>query len=207
MGGTGACQAGANVQGLISSVNARADGTIGVSYFDMHSNTVDPATLLIDYWLATSRDGVNWTDRRITAAFDLVSAPIARGYFLGDYMGLTSAGSNFFPLYVRTNSGNLTNRNDVFVTPVNVPTGTTGASIAVRVAEFSAPIVSAQFQQRVQENIVRKLEQRVPGWARMAGCAKTVHRHCKQKSKNLQPTALERRLRQNRPERHASAGV
>ncbi len=159
--------ADANVQGLIPSVNARADGTIGVSYFDMRSNTADPATLPVDYWLATSRDGVNWSERRITAAFDLAAAPIARGYFLGDYMGLVSAGANFYPLYVRTNSGNPGNRNDVFITPVNVQVGVAVTSVEVRVPEFSAPTVSAEFQQRVHENILRKIEQRVPGWARV----------------------------------------
>lgn len=158
-----------SVQGLIPSVNARADGTVGVSYFDMRSNTADPATLLTDYWLATSRDGVNWTDRRISAAFDLATAPVARGFFLGDYMGLTSAGANFFPLYVRTNSGNLANRNDVFMTPVNVPTGTAETSIAMRAEVQAETVVSAAFQQRVHDNIVRKLEQRTPGWAKMHG--------------------------------------
>ena len=158
--------ADASVQGLIPSMNARADGTVGISYFDMRSNTADPATLLTDYWLATSRNGVNWTDRRISAAFDLATAPVARGYFLGDYMGLTSAGANFFPFYVRTNSGNLANRTDVFMTPVNVPTGTAETSISVRAEVHAETVVSAAFQQRVHDNIVRKLEQRTPGFAK-----------------------------------------
>ena len=161
--------ADASVQGLIPSVNARADGTIGVSYFDMRSNTVDPTTLLTDYWLATSRDGVNWTDRRISAPFDLTLAPVARGYFLGDYMGLTSAGANFYPLYVRTNNANVANRNDVFMTPIYVPIGTTDAGAAVGAADFVETMVSPAFQQRVHENIVRQMERRVPGWAKLRG--------------------------------------
>ena len=161
--------ADASVQGLIPSVNARADGTIGVSYFDMRSNTADPATLLTDYWLATSRDGVNWTDRRISAAFDMATAPIARGYFLGDYMGLVSAGSNFYPFYVRTNNGNIANRNDVFMTPINVPLGTTVASVSLRSADATEPAISAALQRQVSDNIVQKMEQRVPGWSRLKG--------------------------------------
>ena len=164
----------ANVQALVPSVNARADGTIGVSYFDMRSNTADPASLLTDYWLATSRDGVNWTDRRISDAFDLATAPVARGFFLGDYMGLASAGSTFYPLYVRTNSGNLTNRNDVFMTPVIVPIGTALASVAASAADVSASAVSLEFQQRIHENIARKLEQRVPGWAARQATGKSM---------------------------------
>ena len=161
--------ADAGVQGLIPSVAARNDGTIGVSYFDMRGNTADPATLLTDYWLATSRDGVNWTDRHIGAQFDLATAPIARGFFLGDYMGLASAGANFYPFYVRTNSANLTNRNDVFMTPINVPIGSAEASRALRATEAPTTAVSAAFAQRVHDNIVRQMEQRVPGWARRRG--------------------------------------
>ena len=161
--------ADASVQGLIPGISARADGTIGISYFDMRSNTPDPATLLTDYWLATSRDGINWTDRRISAAFDLAVAPVARGYFLGDYMGLANAGNNFYPLYVRTNSSNLVNRNDVFLTTINVPVGTTDAIASVRTADVSATVVSAEHKRRIHENIVQKMEQRVPGWAKMRG--------------------------------------
>lgn len=39
-------------------------------------------------------------------SFDIAIAPVApasRGYFLGDYEGLTSAGSTFLALYVVTN--------------------------------------------------------------------------------------------------------
>ena len=82
-------------------------------------------------------------------------------------MGLVSAGANFYALFVRTNNGNLANRNDVFMTPVNVPIGTTTASISVRAEDFSAQVVSAAFQQRVHDNIVRKMEQRVPGFTKL----------------------------------------
>lgn len=157
------------VQGLIPTVNARADGMIGVSYFDMRSNTVDPTTLLTDYWLATSRDGVNWTDRRIAAAFDLSVAPVARGFFLGDYMGLVSAGSNFYPFYTRTNNGNTANRNDVFMTPINVPTSSAQASVSARAEAPFATGISAEFAQRVHENIARQMERRVPGFSKMRG--------------------------------------
>lgn len=39
-------------------------------------------------------------EARLTeASFDLAKAPVARGYFLGDYMGLTVAGSRAIPLF------------------------------------------------------------------------------------------------------------
>lgn len=161
----------ASVQGLIPSISARADGTIGVSYFDMRSNTADPATLPIDFWLATSRDGVNWTDQRIAPAFDLAAAPIARGYFLGDYMGLTSDGANFYPFYVRTNSGNPANQTDVYMTPVKLAKGAVSAAVAASAADVSVTPMAAEFQRRVHDNINQKIAQRVPGWMR----AKALH--------------------------------
>ena len=158
------------VQALIGTVNARADGTVGVSYFDMRANTINPATLLLDHWLATSRDTAVWSQRRITAeAFDLALAPVARGYFLGDYMALGSSGTAFFPFYVRTNN-DLANRTDVFITPITVPTGSTETSVSLRTVEGAASFApSVEHRQRVHANIVRGMERRVPGWARMRG--------------------------------------
>ncbi len=163
-------------QALTPTVHARTDGTLGITYFDMRNNTADAATLPIDYWLATSRDGVTWIDRRITtASFELGLAPFARGLFLGDYMGLVSNGANFYPLYVRT-TGDLTNRNDVFMTPMAVAVGTletaksaearSGVSSADNVAPF---IPTAAHRQSVHDNIVRAMERRAPGWARLRG--------------------------------------
>ena len=162
--------ADAGVQALIGSVNARADGIIGVSYFDMRANTSNPATLLVDHWLATSRDAGAWTDRRITAAaFDLAMAPVARGYFLGDYMGLASNGTTFYPFYVRTNN-DLANRTDVFITPTVVTAGSAEASVNLRLAgDIASFTPSEEHRRRVHANIVRGMEQRVPGWARTRG--------------------------------------
>ena len=51
-------------------------------------------------------------------AFDLATAPFSRGLFLGDYQALTSANNVFVSVYVRTNSGDTANRNDVFAVPM-----------------------------------------------------------------------------------------
>jgi hypothetical protein len=42
------------------------------------------------------------------------TAPIARGYFLGDYEGLANIGNRFVSFAVMANSGNFSNRTDVF---------------------------------------------------------------------------------------------
>ena len=51
------------------------------------------------------------------------TAPDARGFFVGDYEGLTSAGGRFLPVFVTANSGNLANRTDVFSTAVRATAG------------------------------------------------------------------------------------
>jgi hypothetical protein len=46
----------------------------------------------------------------------MLTAPFARGFFVGDYEGLATVGATFRPLFVQANSGNTANRSDVFST-------------------------------------------------------------------------------------------
>lgn len=101
------------VQAFTPSVHVRRDGSVGVTYYDLRSNTADPATLPTDLWLTRSPDGNTWRESRVTAPFDLSTAPFAGGLFLGDYQGLASIGPVFVPFFVKT-TGDLNNRNDVF---------------------------------------------------------------------------------------------
>ncbi len=105
-------------------VQALADGTVGVTYFDLRDNTADRATLPAGLWLARSSDGVTWTEARLAGPFDLATAPNAGGLFLGDYMGLAGSGPAFLSLYVRT-TGDPVNRSDVFF--VRAQTGSAAA--------------------------------------------------------------------------------
>lgn len=101
------------VQAFTPSIHFRRDGSIGISYYDLRSNTADAATLPTDLWLTRSKDGLTWREGRITKTFDLATAPVAGGYFLGDYQGLTSIGPIFVPFFAKT-TGDPANRNDVF---------------------------------------------------------------------------------------------
>lgn len=96
-------------------VHVRADSVIGVSYFDFRSNTASSATLLTDYWLATTTDGVTFTETHVTGPFDLGLAPNADGLFLGDYQALTSSGAEFRPFFVKTTTAGAANRTDVYI--------------------------------------------------------------------------------------------
>lgn len=150
-----------SVPAFIPTVHVRADGLVGVSYFDFRSNTADPSTLPTDYWLARSRDGVTWSESRIGAVFDFFHAPnTPRGYFIGDYMALTSAGNQFIAFYVRAN-GDTANSTDVFATPITVAAN---ALVSKRAATEPAPAISDELRARVGKRNSEIFARRVPGW-------------------------------------------
>jgi hypothetical protein len=115
------------VAAFTPAVHVAADGTVGVTYYDFRNNTPAPG-LPTDYFLVQSEtpsDPLSWAETRVTStSFDMETAPITRGYFLGDYEGLTSvqdeSGTNkFIPIFVQTNLGNTANRTDVFMASIN----------------------------------------------------------------------------------------
>jgi hypothetical protein len=141
-------------------VHVREDGVIGVTYYDLRSNTADTATLPADFWLARSSDGVNWTETRVSGAFNLATAPFAGGYFLGDYTGLVSAGTTFVPFYAKT-TGNASSLNDIFVARVGA-----GASALEKhsypAVEMPQADPGAEFWEAVARGAARALQRRLP---------------------------------------------
>jgi hypothetical protein len=87
-------------QAFTPEVEVAADGTVGVTYYDFRNN--DPATpaLETDTWFTRSTDGgATWSEERVTpTSFDMRTAPVARGFFTGDYEGLTALGGDFWSL-------------------------------------------------------------------------------------------------------------
>jgi hypothetical protein len=108
-----------DVQAFTPAVEALADGTIGVTHYDLRFNTPDPATLPTDYWFLHSHDGgTTWTETRATdASFDQKLAPDAGGLFLGDYIGLSKAGSQFLSLFTKTEATDPASEFVVSLTP------------------------------------------------------------------------------------------
>ncbi len=124
-------------QAFTGSVDVDEHGNVGVTYYDFTADDPSGGPLATDYWFTSSRDGgATFSPRqRLTdRSFDMRTAPDARGFFVGDYEGLTSAGGRFLPVFVTANSGNLANRTDVFSTAVRA---TAGAK-STRVARVSA---------------------------------------------------------------------
>ncbi|HEX4885198.1 MAG TPA: sialidase family protein [Casimicrobiaceae bacterium] len=154
------------VQAFVPTVAIRADGTLGVTYFDFRSNTADPSTLPTEFWLAQSADGTNWTERRITGPFDLRAAPNANGLFIGDYMGLAARGNAFVSFYSATNA-DPNNRTDVHVAVVE-PEGQgqakSDATGAYRAAITGPGSVDDAFAAKIDNAVRAAMQRRIPGW-------------------------------------------
>ena len=98
-----------NRQAFLPSVQVSDNGTIGVSYYDFRLNDPAPGAAT-DHWFTwchpQASDCANparWReDLRLTdASFDVLQAPVAEGLFLGDYVGLASAGADFLALFTQ----------------------------------------------------------------------------------------------------------
>lgn len=144
-----------NVPAFTPTIHIKPDGVIGVSYYDLRSNTSDPNTLLTDYWLARSHNGITWEESRVSEPFDLATAPNARGYFLGDYQGLTSVNNIFIPFFVKANSGDFSNRTDVFSAPAIFKPNS-----KLYIASSAVAKANSSSKWRVHENILRVKQQR-----------------------------------------------
>jgi hypothetical protein len=150
-------------QALLPAVSVRPDGVIGVLYYDMRNDTADPATLFVDTWLATSSDGVTWSERHVAGPLDLNTAPVAEsGLFIGDYQGLASTSGEFAAFFARTNA-DLVNRTDIFGAVLRATT--TQAKSAYRAAAAPPLAMTADLQERLQQSIHRTLRSRLVGGA------------------------------------------
>ncbi|MEO9135044.1 MAG: hypothetical protein ABI316_00375 [Casimicrobiaceae bacterium] len=153
------------VQALLPAVTVREDGTIGVLYYDMRSDTTDAATLLVDLWLTTSKDGETWSERHVAGPFDFNQAPVVEGgLFVGDYQGLSSANGEFVPFFVQTNN-DTNNRTDVVASVFrSIGAGAFAAAKSTYRARQAAPLpMTSEWQARIDESAWKTLRQRLGG--------------------------------------------
>jgi len=104
--GTPSSSVPGNMQAFTPSVDVAADGTIAVTYYDFRNND-SGMDLKTDYFVihchpsAGCTSSGNWGNeiRLTSTSFDLRQAPFARGFFVGDYEGLASNGSDFVAFF------------------------------------------------------------------------------------------------------------
>jgi hypothetical protein len=98
-----------NQQAFTPMIAVSNDSTVAVSYDDFRNNTADGgATTPTDAWVVhchgatedcTSSSSWDEEIRTTDTSFDSRQAPVARGFFLGDYAGLGTDGASFFPFF------------------------------------------------------------------------------------------------------------
>jgi len=97
-------------QAFIPAVVATGDGkSVVVTYYDFRNDTNTPAgfegTDYFAIFCLTASDcsnPANWgNEQKLTeASFNILDAPVARGHFLGDYMGLAASGpTTVYPVF------------------------------------------------------------------------------------------------------------
>jgi hypothetical protein len=94
-------------QVFVPSVEVAANGKLVVTYYDFRFDR-DDGREATDYWAVfcdpgreNCRQSANWGDeaRLTNRSFNMLDAPIAGGYFLGDYMGLVAANNVVHPVF------------------------------------------------------------------------------------------------------------
>lgn len=110
-----ALHAGPNQDAFLPMVTVTDDNRVGVLYYDFRNDVLDDAPLSTDTFLAVFEETISDTggstsigldfqeEIQLTdTSFDMRKAPIAGGYFLGDYSGLQAIGSTLHSAFVTT---------------------------------------------------------------------------------------------------------
>ena len=80
-----------STEAFTPAIRVDKDGRIAINYYDFRNDDAS-APLTTDYWSIASTDGgANWSESHISGPFDQRTAAVARGFFLGDYSGLSGA--------------------------------------------------------------------------------------------------------------------
>ncbi|HEV2259225.1 MAG TPA: sialidase family protein [Streptosporangiaceae bacterium] len=104
------------------TVAVNSAGVVGVTYYDLRNLPAgDTTTLPTDYWFTASSDqGKTFSaSLRITpTSFDMLTAPNAGGFFVGDYEALGVNGTAFMPFFVQAEPASTTPPTDVFTNSI-----------------------------------------------------------------------------------------
>jgi hypothetical protein len=106
---------------FVPSIAVNTRGQLALTYYDFSPDTTAGRPLDTSYWITFSSDsGQSWTDRKqVAPPFDMRTAPVSGGFFLGEYQGLEAAGRAFTIVATLANSGSLTNRTDIYARTIS----------------------------------------------------------------------------------------
>jgi hypothetical protein len=98
----------AEVQAFLPVVAVNVQGIVGVLFYDWRNDVLGDAELSTDVWLSLFDADLNYLgERRLTPqSFDMRQMVItgSRGYFPGDYVGLSSANTDFVAAFTVANN-------------------------------------------------------------------------------------------------------
>ena len=82
-------------QSFNHAITVANDGELAALYYDTARNAAGPADgIPTDVYIRHSGDrGITWSTPQKIKSYDFANAPIARGYFVGDYQGLEARGA------------------------------------------------------------------------------------------------------------------
>jgi hypothetical protein len=101
------------------TVAVNSAGVVGVTYYDLRNLPAgDTTTLPTDYFFTSSTDNFATSLRITPTSFDLLTAPNAGGFFVGDYEALGVNGTAFVPFFVQAEPASTTPPTDVFTNSV-----------------------------------------------------------------------------------------
>jgi hypothetical protein len=86
-----------------------------VSYYDVREFRSQTDTLPADVWLVKLHPGGNRRigEWKLSGPFDMMTAPLVGGAFLGDYEGLAVSGNRFAAFLAAANDGDIHGRTDI----------------------------------------------------------------------------------------------
>jgi hypothetical protein len=109
-----------NMEADAIAFSQSTDGGFTWSYYDFRNNTAGGGTDT-DHWLvhchADCTNPDNWTENHVAGPFNSRLAPVARGFFLGDYVGLDNVGDTFTPFFTQTTATDPANEYYAEVSP------------------------------------------------------------------------------------------
>ena len=90
-------------QAFTPAIRVDGDGNVGVTYYDFRNDNPATPMLETDVWFTRSTNGgQTWSEERLTpTSFDMRTAPVARGYFTGDYEGLAALWHDLLHILLR----------------------------------------------------------------------------------------------------------
>ena len=118
-------QSPGDVQAFVPQIHVASDGTIGLLYYDLENATAAQPGLT-DAFIAHCHSATSdcsspasWasggeTRLSTSGSFDYTTAPVAGGFFLGDYDGLTASGTTFKAFFAMSRPIATAGRSDLF---------------------------------------------------------------------------------------------